>query len=142
MQKLIGALFMAFFLISCRSVQAIDAPAASPQKQNYAPGQIIVKLKDDADLAAVDHLIQKYKASSIEPLFQGNTDLDAIRKKFPQRAKRAPQNAVAPNLSKTYLIKIDATADVPAAVAEFANDPHVEYAQPNYIATISSQNLL
>ena len=54
--------------------------------------------------------------------------IDRTRAKFARRAKRAPHDAVIPDLSQTYLLEVSEETDIQAAVAAFALDPHVAYA--------------
>jgi len=49
------------------------------------------------------------------------------------RKKDAPKDAKAPDLTNIYLLKTEEKdIDVNAIVQEYASDPNVEYAQPNY----------
>lgn len=53
--------------------------------------------------------------------------------RFPVRAARAPQAAAAPALHHLYRLELAPDADVLAAAAAFAADPHVELAEPNAV---------
>ena len=59
--------------------------------------------------------------------------ITAAQTAFAARAGRVANSAGAPDLSQVYVLDIDPTASVAEAVAAFQHDPHVAYAQPNYI---------
>ncbi len=58
--------------------------------------------------------------------------------RFPRRTRRAPVGARIPDLSSIYVLDLPADSDVEAVSREYAADPHVEYAQPNYIVHVAS----
>ena len=60
--------------------------------------------------------------------------IEAVRRRFPQRAARAIEPEL-PDLSHVYAIALAPGSDVKKAAAEFGADPHVEYAHPNFRAT-------
>ena len=49
------------------------------------------------------------------------------------RSRRAPAHASLPTLERFYRLELAAGASVDAAVADYASDPNVEYAEPNYL---------
>jgi hypothetical protein len=57
--------------------------------------------------------------------------------RFAGRAARAPQAAAAPALHHLYALDLAPEADVLAAAAAFAADPHVESAEPNAVYEIA-----
>ena len=56
-----------------------------------------------------------------------------VKAQFSQRSKRAPKDAQIPDLSHVYLLEVPEETEIEAAAAEFSHDPHVAYAQPNYL---------
>lgn len=123
----------------------------------HAPDRLLVKLKPEAaeavkqarlqgqaaltGLASLDAVLASVRAESIEPIFPSERDIEAIKKKFPQRTKRAPPRApgiAEPALSNYYKVMLKPGADVQRAVAALAADPNVESAQLDYLATIQS----
>ena len=56
-----------------------------------------------------------------------------IRERFPVRARRAPAHQRMPDLSTIYKITVPEDTDIKQLAAEYAADPSVEYAEPNYI---------
>ena len=153
-------LVLAIALSGCRAGQASqgavgDAPDPPPRAA-VVPGELILKLAPEAGepleaaLAAhraltqtglvwLDTLNARYGVTTIEPLFAHHPDLEAIKRKYPQRTKRAPPGAQVPSLKHIYKLTLQKDADVLQAVADYHAQPEVEYAQPNYLATIQGK---
>ena len=121
--------------VSCMESQPKTYSEGNSQA-SFAPDRIIFKLKSGFELASVQELLDRYQVVSAEPLFAGSMDAEAIKAKFPERAKRAPAGAVMPDLSGTYVIHLPPGSDIQAVVADFSKHSAVAYAQPDYIATI------
>lgn len=99
----------------------------------YAPGEVIVKLKDAAapDSSSVNRDEQLMRAArslspregivrTVEPLLRAP-------------GGRGAQIAAARGLDRIFLLKFDPSADVGSLVAELLSDPAVEYAEPNIL---------
>ncbi len=116
------------FSVSEEDVQASKAADDLPE---FAAGEIIVKFKGkvnerakadtaagatkvETDKESVNALLNKYKAKEIRGVI---TSGKALQKK--------------PDFANIKKIEID--GDVKAAAAEFAQDPNVEYAEPNFV---------
>ena len=147
--------------IGCGATRAQETrqPSAAEPTQSYVPGELIVKLKPEAGkalaatlqagrpptqtgLAWFDALNQRYGVRQLAPLFPDQRDIEDIRRKYPERARRAPPNATAPSLQYIYKLTMPQDADILQAAADYAKQPDVEYAQPNYLATTSSPGAL
>jgi len=130
------------------------------EKELYAPGEVIVKLreKEDPELLfrrkylerktkfadALLRLKAKYNLRDEIPVFETlHKELEVenftlqeleekIRAKFPRR--RFPKERKQVDLLPIYLLKTD--QDVLAICNKLSQDPEVEYAQPNYIMKI------
>jgi len=63
--------------------------------------------------------------------------LEAVRRRYPQRAARATSPNLS-DLSHVYVVDLAPGTDVTNAAREFGADPHVDYAQPNYVVTTQS----
>ena len=63
-----------------------------------------------------------------------------VREAFPERARRARLKSAegGPGLFHVYRLTLAPDADVEAAVAAFRRDPHVEFAEPNSLASIQA----
>ncbi|MBI3997105.1 MAG: S8 family serine peptidase [Candidatus Omnitrophica bacterium] len=105
---------------------------------------------------SLDRLHAKYEVKAARPVFRtgdeeteilGPKTLTALRQhqadtakrlkaRFPQRSARAPKDAVLPDLTQVYVLEVPQETDIQAAVADFAQDPHVVYAQPNYLVEV------
>lgn len=106
----------------------------------HATGGLLVKFTEEAAQAieqarregnllhlgieSLDRLMTKYGATAMESVFP------AIQRRPP--ASSAAEN---PGLSRIYTLRLGPGSDVVEAASEFMQDPHVEYAQPNYMAT-------
>ena len=85
----------------------------APQVPQYAPGELIVKLKEGKILEDIKELNTKYKVTLIEKVCKETS---------------------VPNLENTYLLKIDPSTNILSMVKDYTNNPNVEYAEPNYIS--------
>jgi beta propeller repeat protein len=56
-----------------------------------------------------------------------------VARRFSKRSARAPVNSAQPDLTNIYVLYVPQDANVAAISREYAADPHVEYAQPNYL---------
>ena len=125
-----------------------------PNQPQYVVGELIVKLKPEVGkildaalqagkspthtgLAWFDGLNARYGVRAIQPVFTHQPDVEEIRRRFPQRSRRAPPNtnAQTPSLAYVYQLTLRHDADIPQAAAAYAAHSDVEYAQPNYLAT-------
>ncbi len=119
----------------------------------------LLKSKRAAQLATSDHsdsldrLHVKYQVRAARPLFRSEAEearlsdtglaslqsyhrsrLRGAQSTFAKRSRRTTAQAQLPDLSHVYLLELAPDTDVAAAAVEFAKDPHVAYAQPNYLA--------
>ncbi len=152
--RTIAAIPLFLFAAGCqpRSAQAVEhhTPASAPPR--YVAGELIVKLSQHAGavveaalhagrplrrlgLAWFDELNARYGVHSIGPVFTTVVDIDAIRRKYPERARRATPDAQDPHLKYIYKLTLRAATDILKAAADYASHPDVEYAHPNYLAT-------
>lgn len=100
---------------------------------------------------SLDKLHAKYQVQSAQPIFRSKLEetrldtssqaklkeyhqakLQAVKTKFSKRTQRIPQGALLPDLSHVYLLQVTEQTEIQDTVAAFRQDPHVEYAQPNY----------
>lgn len=119
----------------------------------YAAGELLLKLS--AEIGArldqalteqraatytgiewLDAMNARYGVERIEPLFASPMDVEAVRRRFPERAKRAPPDAQVHKLAHVYKLTMPEHTDMPRASAEYGAQPDVEYAHPNYLAGI------
>ena len=114
-------------------------------------GKQIRSVTHDGDSLARLHA--KYGVRSARPVFRTEADearlagpatselqraerarVEAVARRFPARAVRAPEHVTVPDLSHVYVLEIAPGADAAAAAREFAKDSHVEYSHPNFLA--------
>ncbi|MFA4982529.1 MAG: S8 family serine peptidase [Candidatus Omnitrophota bacterium] len=111
------------------------------EKQKYAPGEVIVKIREDArpeilhakanSERIADHkntlsgIKSKYGLKDEKPVFKG------LHNKLKAKDLSALKTA---DLLSTYVLMTD--KDVLSVCEELKRDPNIEYAEPNYIARI------
>ncbi|HKP84788.1 MAG TPA: S8 family serine peptidase [Blastocatellia bacterium] len=130
LQILILALIFCFVALS--PVARVSAKKQNGRAATYAPGEVIVKLKANAsELQLADPLEREFSIArmvgesssqrrAVEPLVQVKTSnrLKAIISEH--------------GLDRTFLLKLDAGADVESAIGELRLRDDVEFAEPNY----------
>jgi len=105
--------------------------------------------------SSLQRLNEKYKLAEVKPLARGFSKnrqlikdlekknkflLNPREKHILQRARRAPRVVVEPNLENIYRIQfdLDANESIKNVLETYRNDPAVEYAELNYIASACS----
>lgn len=142
---------VALLLVSASQLACAQVQPYKGANTAYVSGELLVKVTEEAakhieqarqqgtlpvvGIESLDRLFAKYDVSAIEPIFMAQ-DIEAIKERFPERAKRAEPGAEVPELSGLYRLRLNPKADVQEAVGEFTRNPHVEYAQPNHLMTI------
>ncbi len=61
---------------------------------------------------------------------------DRAKRRFAKRSQRVAAGIQVPDLAHVYVLELPPEADVEAAAIAFETDPHVEYAHPDYQATV------
>jgi hypothetical protein len=131
-------------------------------KPAYLSGEILIKLKptasdevkalmqgkskpDKRNIASLELLNRKYQMTEILPAFPGIHHLmerkgktftalaSELKQKFPKRSRWSPKGAKIPDLSRIYLFKVASGVDSFEISQEYAKNPNVEYAEPNYV---------
>ena len=123
------------------------------QRQNFVPGQAIVKFKDESGIQVHNNAQGRFRAASINAVDEILRDfgVDEMEKLFPSatpksqsqlRRKAAPNGVVVQesNLDKVFWVKTgvmssDSTMQLVKRLQEL---PEVEYAEPNYYAYITA----
>lgn len=126
-----------------------------------APGAVIIRFKTTSPLATraqelfesgksfesvtktsyLDELNRKYKVARVTRLQQDPRSLEAIKKKFPERSKRIQPGTPSGRLNgSVYRIEfMEQQIDVSIICDQYAQDPNVEYAQPDYTVYIQTK---
>ena len=111
------------------------------------------RLLQDASAGSLDELIDRYGVRKMQRVFRGLEDANGRlrstararaveqRKRYPRRQARLGPLDDVPALENVFLLKLDPGADIPTAVAEFAQDARVVYAHPNYLYRLSAAKL-
>ncbi len=148
---------IASFLIGHIADAAILPERAQRQASNkhrHRPGQLLVSYKPTVIPDRSPSLDPLHRSAGVRtvrsllPLPNGLTPVERFqvwdhtrrsgRGRFATRVARARQAPVMPDLSRTYLVELDPSADLSEALRQFAADPHVEFAQPNYFYRIAA----
>ena len=135
------------------------------QKPQFAPDEIILKLKPEADKRMPETTDAGGKVKGIagagNNIVTGPDSLDSLHKKYGVRdmrrivrkriqgisstIKKKRSKKMTPqaekkfeSLSRIYRAKLKQGTDVLKAVADYQKNPNVEYAEPNYIYHITS----
>jgi len=160
LSNLIVLVFSNILLLSVLFVQ--NSYSVSQLSQNYSSGMIIVKFKateimkhklqvyqeniyhPDSDKKSNDNLqtqlkkvIPKLGIISIDELNIRHKIL-SIKKLFPDfkianQTKAGLNEIEAPDLSTVYMLSLPQNSNVLAVIEDYAKDPNIEYAEPNYI---------
>ncbi|MFH2104625.1 MAG: S8 family serine peptidase [Parcubacteria group bacterium] len=115
----------------------LSSPAG---QEEYVPGEVIVKFKPVAKgqlskdvqpqkmgLVSVDEIGKKNQAQKVEKVFKGEEKNITSREE-----EKLPKGVNTPDLSAVYKMSFPEDTDVRKVIAEYENDPAVEYAEPNY----------
>jgi beta propeller repeat protein len=99
---------------------------------------------------SLDELNRKNRVRRARSVFvdRDNTTTDSARasqelsrqdiaRRFGRRSARAPADSARPDLTNIYVLDVPREADVAAISRAYAADPHVEYAQPDYLIRAS-----
>ncbi len=137
---------------ACAVVSDTHPTGPGPRGPSHAPSELIVKFRSQAGKAleqslqqksfpalgidSLDELFKSYRVTAAKSVLSGGPSAEEVKKKFPVRARRAPKDAKTPDMKYIYVLTTGPGVDTMAAVHAFASDPNVEYAQPNYIATV------
>ena len=136
-----------------------------PERPKWVAGEILVGFNDRVTECAearfrlggslrspsLDSLLRRFGVREVRAVFRtaGNrpTPLSELRRQeeetgrrvraaFPERSRRAAETG--PHLFHVYRLTLAPDADMDAALAAFRQDPHVEFAEPNALATIQA----
>ncbi len=142
---------------------ALAAGDARALPERAVPGRVLVKLRAEgahavtecaqaltrrgarfADATAdgsdsLDALNRRLRVRSMRALFRRpdarpfGEQRSALRQRL-ERERRGPSDRPLPDLSHVYAVSLPRAANVDRAAALYARDPHVEWAQPDYLA--------
>ena len=130
-------LALIFCFIAVAPMTRVSAVKHKRNNTAYAPGEIIVKLKQGApELQFADSLERETaialmtksesRARAVEPFVQVKAN------------KRLEQLISERGLDRTFLLKLDPDTDIESAISELRLRDDVEYAEPNYRITLGS----
>jgi subtilase family serine protease len=114
-----------------RQTSALAQHAQNATKVPYATDRFIVRYKSELivteDLAvtgipSIDALNSRHTIRNLKRLFKETPD-DPLKKSH--------------GLTRTYMLKVDQGSDIPQIIKDYRQDPNVEYAEPDFIASIT-----
>ncbi|MHC4620728.1 MAG: S8 family serine peptidase, partial [Planctomycetota bacterium] len=125
-------------------------PVANALEQQHQRGASAGRLNLSPGLNGLN---ARYRLKEIKPLFkdfkENRRRLESLKKKdkslltkterhILRRLKRAPKGAMVPDLSRIYKMELDLDPgeSLEEAVQAYNNNPHVEYAELNYVVSI------
>ncbi|MBI4354676.1 MAG: hypothetical protein HY595_05500 [Candidatus Omnitrophica bacterium] len=141
--------------LGCGSTRAVAQPQEQPTDQLAVqaprdsaaslsvPGELIVKFTPEAaqsiEQARLTNTLPTTGLSSLDALFQryGVTAVDRV---FPDAPNQVAEELEAAGLRRVYVLQVSSEMDLLAMAAAFSQDPSVEYAEPNYLATIHADS--
>jgi beta propeller repeat protein len=121
-----GFLLAALLAFSLCARGAAAGPA--PPSSRYAPGVVLVRLREGADVAdALAALAHRVALREAHPLFGPG--------EVAPRARRRPAATLAalPDARRVYRLRVAPGVDAARAAALYAADPRVAWAQPDYL---------
>ncbi|MEK6984396.1 MAG: S8 family peptidase [Nanoarchaeota archaeon] len=138
-----------FLVLSAFILLIFSINASARESEQYVPGQVIVKLKDNninlkelSNEAEKSHdglesLKTKYKLASMKKLSVVSDNPPAPRIQN-SRAQANIESFRNWGLDRIYLLSMKDDADMHTVIRELSNNPAVEYAEPNYIVRINA----
>ena len=131
--------FLTLALISLLVFSATRTPVSAVRSHknpaNYAAGDVIVKLKPSASQLQTPDTVERL--SRVATLAGDQADLSyrnpAVQLVGATANKRVGEIISRLGLDRTFVLKIDAGADIDAMVSRLRTLDEVEYAEPNYL---------
>ncbi|MGA9774099.1 MAG: S8 family serine peptidase [Blastocatellia bacterium] len=130
-------LALIFCFIAVAPMTRVSAVKRNRNNTAYAPGEIIVKLKQGApELQFADSL---ERAAAIALMTKGESRARAVEPLVTVKANKRLQQIISERgLDRTFVLKLALDADIESACSELLLRDDVEYAEPNYRITLGS----
>ena len=112
-----------------------DIPDFSPLSSRSS------RLNTEYRIERIKPLFQNFRKSPLLPSSAGRENSKSgVRQHILKRLRRAPANTKVPALGRIYKIQVESESRqvLHEALAEYRNDPNVEYAELNYIVSVNS----
>jgi subtilisin family serine protease len=141
MRKLqIVTLTLIFCLVAASPPARVSATRHHRDSSAYAPGEIIIKLKENAhELNAAD---LSDRATSMARIIDKRSDEPGERALQPlartAASKRAEEILSRRGLDRVFVLKVDRDADIDSLIGELQSRDDIEYAEPNYRIKLGS----
>jgi subtilisin family serine protease len=135
---------------STSGVQTITSSSLTLEEElpTHAPGEFIVKFKESTKITRPNILSRAFGASKISTDYDSINNLNkkykitGTEELFKSSSNKITGNAVAPlkeDSQPKIIVKLKTSSqeDIEKITKDYANDPNIEYAEPNYIAYTS-----
>jgi subtilisin family serine protease len=137
LRRIIYLMIIVLLLVRVTAFSSQGAASSTDSLSNskYVPGSVLVKLKSEQvsgneSQAVVSSIIDQIQAhfpiASARPLFAGPFS--------------DPEIASELGLQRIYLLELHEGQDVFTIIRELSNDPAVEYAEPDYLLTVATDD--
>lgn len=129
------ALALTVSVLAASTQAFLPAVHTSDQKPKYAPGEVIIKLRDQAgDITPSDHHDQLMVAARSLARRNARSGATSIESLIPVVSNHTISEIAAKRgLDRTFVLRFDHQADIDSIIANLNSDPAVEYAEPNYL---------
>jgi subtilisin family serine protease len=133
-------LALIFCFITVAPIARVSAVKHKRNDKTYAPGEIIVKLRQDApELQFADSFERETAIGLMTSERSSQSRARAVEPIIGIKANRRIEKLISERgLDRTFLLKLDPDADIEAAISALRLRDDVEYAEPNYLITLGS----
>lgn len=114
-----------------------QARVSSTARAQFAPGEVIVKLKDFAR-SSPDADTSDQMMTAVRALGERSTGERALVEPLAAPAQRINEIISKRGLDRVFLLRFDRNSDIDSIISRLRSDPMVEYAQPNYLIETAS----
>ena len=136
----VSLICLGLVLAGCVSAMALAQGRDESQARGYVAGELLVKFREEAmPLIEAMPMTQEEEAPR-----SGLASVDALMERFGvQRiAPMMPKGPMSAGsvMGRWYKLTLAPATDIDAAVKAFADDPSIEAAQPNHVASVLSRS--
>ena len=130
-------LALIFCFIAVAPMTRVSAVKHRLNNLSYAPGEIIVKLKEGAQQLQLTTSLERGVALAL--MAKSESRARGVEPVVEVKANKRLERLISERgLDRTFLLKLDPDADIESAISELRLRDDVEYAEPNYRITLGS----
>jgi len=128
-------LALAVALLTLPALALLPSGKASTRKAEYAPGEVIIKLRDttlDFDQPdRHDQLMVAARSVAERSAIRRASSIEALTLQVSNHT--ISEIAMKRGLDRTFVLRFDQDSDIDALIERLKDDPAIEYAEPNYL---------